>query len=57
MKDVSTTLSDRQFDRDVAFELVIARAIDLAHSPRATSARISYGPMRVPGVRAIVFRR
>ena len=38
----------QDLDRDVAIELRVARAIDLAHAARTEGERISYGPRRVP---------
>ena len=43
----------QDLDRDVAVEPRVARAIDLAHPAGAEWRRISYGPSRVPGVRAM----
>ena len=42
----------QDLDRDVAIQLRVARAIDLAHAARAERETISYGPRRVPGPRA-----
>ena len=47
----------QDLDRDVAIELGIARAIDLAHAAGADGARTSYGPRRMPDRRGMQGRR
>ena len=46
----------QDFQRDVAIELRIARAIHLPHAACADWAVTSYGPSRVPGVSVIIRR-
>jgi hypothetical protein len=43
----------QDFQRDVAAELGVSRAIDLATPPAPMSEMISYGPRRVPGWRTM----
>ena len=40
----------QHLDRDLALQLGVGGAIDLAHAAGAEADRISYGPRRVPGV-------
>ena len=47
----------QHIDRDVAIQLRVVRAIDLAMPPAPRADTISYGPRRVPGDKAMGRRR